>query len=65
MNESKSGNTVLETRGKCYEVMETYKSIRMIMNDDFISSVFIELTFPDGCKLSVKKSSIEAFYSVN
>lgn len=65
MNESKTGNTVIETRGKCYEVMETYKAVNMIMNDEFIVCPFIELTFPDGCKLSLKKSSIEAFYTVD
>ena len=57
-------NTILQAiDGNCYEVVNSTDEIECIMYDDFIKpNTFIQLIFPDGCKLHIRKGSIIAFY---
>lgn len=46
-----------------YEVANSVNEIRDLMFDDFIQgNTFLQLRFPDGTDLFVKKKDIESFY---
>lgn len=52
--------------GNCYEVDESFSSIAAIMQDTFVPpTTFINLRFPDGGTLYVKKGCIAAFYQAD
>lgn len=49
--------------GSNYEITESLETIKLLLNDDFISdNIFITFHFPDGLECNIKKCKIVAFY---
>lgn len=62
MESTVQGTSIIETTNKSFEVVETVNIVKELLEFGN-ESIYLEFTFPDGCKLYLKKSAIEAYYS--